>query len=346
MKVNIAKSQVVHVRNHQHPLRDRDLFLDMKEMQYVSDYKYLGCWINEFLNNKKTVYALTAAAGRSYGRIVNIFKHMGDMGYSTYCTLYESYVLPVANYAAAVWGFTDYSASQVLQNKIQRFYLGVHRFAPLRALHTEMDWLRWFEMVWYFSRLATMEEDRIPKLVLRWDIQNGLSTCASEIMAICTELGLPMPIGPYRSLLIYDIEPVERIALRKAREGWQDEAHKMSKLCTYVKVKDFADPKILVQANLSRGHQSLLAKFVSGILPLEVETGRFYRIKKELRFCKICKKKKVEDKMHFVHDCKAIKKVRKESQKSFLKSSPETKQTPRPATHCHQDHHHQTAQET
>ena len=61
----------------------KDLYLDMQEMFYVSDYKYLGCWINEFLNHSKNVDALTSAAGRSFGRIVNMFTYMGDMGYET-----------------------------------------------------------------------------------------------------------------------------------------------------------------------------------------------------------------------------------------------------------------------
>ena len=121
-------------------------------MAYVSEYKYLGCWINEFLSHKRTVDALTSATGRSFGRIVNIFKHMGDMGYETYSTLCDSYVLPVANYAARVWGFGVFPAPQVLQNRIQHFYLGVHRFAPLPATWTEMDWLdmrhlRWLEVL-------------------------------------------------------------------------------------------------------------------------------------------------------------------------------------------------------
>ena len=102
-------------------------------MMYVDDYKYLGCWVNEFLNNKKTVTSLTAAAGRSFGRIINIFKHMGDMGYETYRTLYDTYVLPVVHYASAVWGFDDHSVPQVLQNHIGRFFLSVQRFAPLAA---------------------------------------------------------------------------------------------------------------------------------------------------------------------------------------------------------------------
>ena len=93
-------------------------------MQYVEHYKYLGCWLNEHSNNQKTVEALTAAAGRSYGRIVGLFKKLGDMGYNTFVTLLQSYVFPVANYGAAVWGFEDYQAPQVLQNKISRFFSG------------------------------------------------------------------------------------------------------------------------------------------------------------------------------------------------------------------------------
>ena len=93
MAVNIRKTQVVHVRNHQRPRCSDPIFLDFRELGYVKEYKYLGCWVDKILNNEKTVEALTAAAGRSYGRIVNILKHMGDMGYETYGTLYHSYVL-------------------------------------------------------------------------------------------------------------------------------------------------------------------------------------------------------------------------------------------------------------
>ena len=110
-----------------------DLTVCGNTLKYVSDYKYLGCWVNEFLSNEKTVESLTAAAGRSFRRIVNIFKRMGDMGYKTFCTLYHSYVLLVANYAAGVWGFKNDPVPQVLQNHIEGFFLGVHRFAPLAA---------------------------------------------------------------------------------------------------------------------------------------------------------------------------------------------------------------------
>ncbi len=55
-----------------------------QEMDYVSDYKYLGCWVNEHGSTDKTVDALTAAASRSFGRIVGLFKQLGHMGYQSF----------------------------------------------------------------------------------------------------------------------------------------------------------------------------------------------------------------------------------------------------------------------
>ncbi len=86
MKVNLKKSQAVHVRNKQRPLCKNqlilnNLILNNEPMEYVTNYKYLGCCVNEHASNAKTVEALTVAAGRSFGRIVNMFKHMGNMGY-------------------------------------------------------------------------------------------------------------------------------------------------------------------------------------------------------------------------------------------------------------------------
>ena len=101
---NIKKSQVVHHIIQQRKCCTLSLLRDSKPMEYFENYKYLACWINEHGNNKKTVEALTVAAGRLYGRIVGLFKQIGDMGYHTFCILYETYILPVANYGASSRG--------------------------------------------------------------------------------------------------------------------------------------------------------------------------------------------------------------------------------------------------
>ena len=70
----------------------------------VSDYKYLGYIFNEHLNQKSTVKTLTLSANRAFGWVVTIFKKRGNLGYKTYITLYNTYTLPILNYASGVWG--------------------------------------------------------------------------------------------------------------------------------------------------------------------------------------------------------------------------------------------------
>ena len=88
------------------------------ETVFVEKYKYLGVFLQEHLSFKPTVEALTSSASRSYGRIVNMFKKLTNMGIRTYDTLYTSYVVPIMNYAAGVWGFAEFPEPQTLQNRI------------------------------------------------------------------------------------------------------------------------------------------------------------------------------------------------------------------------------------
>ncbi len=56
---------------------------------------------------------------------------------------------------------------QVLQNRVRRFYLAVHKFTPVAATQILMDWLdmkylRWCKIVRYRNRLSKMNAKRLP----------------------------------------------------------------------------------------------------------------------------------------------------------------------------------------
>ncbi len=154
MSINPTKSQALHIRNHQRPRCPNPLKCGEDDILFVESYKYLGVFFQEHLSFKTTVEALTSSASRSFGRIVYMFKRLQNMGIRMYDTLYGSYVVPIMNYGAAVWGFGDFNDPQVLQNRIIRYFMGVHKFAPTPALHIEMEWMnmrymRWVEMIRY-----------------------------------------------------------------------------------------------------------------------------------------------------------------------------------------------------
>ncbi len=241
---------------------------------------------------------------------------MGDMGYETYCTLYDSYILPVANYAAGVWGYENYPAPQVLQNRIMRFFLGVHRFAPLPALWLEMDWIniqkmRWLDLVRLYNRLVGMQQHRLPRKLFEWDCKLGGVGWVNDLVNVCNEINIQAPVS---LRYIYDLQPVKTRILRKCREEWKSAAEEMSKLSTYCNVKDFAEPALMVKCNIHRNERSLLSRLLCGILPLKVEIGRYTRKgRKEHceRLCKVCESATaVEDEIHHIFKCPALKTTR------------------------------------
>ena len=55
--------------------------------------------------------------------------------------MYESGVMTVNNYAAEIWGFKDFHCCKKVQNRAMRYYLGVHKFAPIVGMQGDMGWL-------------------------------------------------------------------------------------------------------------------------------------------------------------------------------------------------------------
>ena len=222
-------------------------------------------------------------------------------------------MLPVACYGAAVWGFPDYPAPQVLQNRIGRFYLGVHRFMAVATTNIEMDavkiqFSRWLEMARLYNRIVKMEEWRLPKVVLNWDSMSRKHGWLADMASVATDLGLPMPMS---GDFTYDLEAVHSATVQKSRQLWREEAMTKPKLCTYVEARDLDAGPCLVKLNLTRHHRSLVSKLMCGILPLEVETGRYQGVKREKRLCRVCGGKTTETEYHFLFKCKRLHKKRK-----------------------------------
>ena len=62
---------------------------------------------------------------------------------------------------------------------------------------------------------------------------------------------------------------------------------------------------------MSRKKRSILAQFRLGILPLNIETGRFRNISVNERICKFCVDNVIEDEMHFLCCCNVYADARK-----------------------------------
>ena len=140
LKVNIEKSKIMHFRSSRKRCTPYNFSFGQLELEKVPHYKYLGIFIDEHSTFQHATNVLSESAGRALSAVISKYKQFRNVGYRTYNKMYESAVIPVSDYAAEIWGYKDYPSSNKIQNRAIRFFLGVHKFAPIAAIQGDTGW--------------------------------------------------------------------------------------------------------------------------------------------------------------------------------------------------------------
>ena len=84
LKVNAEKTKVVHFRPKRKNVTSYNFVYDGNNIERVSEYKYLGVYLDEFLKYDKCTCALAESAGRALGGVITKFRNLTDCGYKTF----------------------------------------------------------------------------------------------------------------------------------------------------------------------------------------------------------------------------------------------------------------------
>ena len=91
---------------------------------------------------------------------------------------------------------------------------------------------------------------------------------------------------------------------------WDIKRYKSEKLRYYNLYKSDKSTEDYLLLNLTRYQHSIFSQFRHGILPLEIEVGRYRNVPLEDRICQLCFTA-VEDEIHFLCDCTAYSSKRR-----------------------------------
>ena len=305
MKFNCAKSNVIHFRKHSVPRTNFAFNLGGYEIDIVDNYKYLGVPMNENLDYSFTANKFASAGSRALGSIVNKYKKLNGLGYYTYTKLYNSCVCPVLDYCSEVWGYKDFSKINSVQNRALRVYLGVHQRTSNLMINGDMGWTscqtrRYIAMVRFYNRLLAMDDNRIAKRVFLWEKDLRTHGWAHEIKSLFEKIG---QLHLFDSNRKCNINRVWAELFDLSSLKWKHDVQNSAKLRTYVNFKHEFGTDPYVYKILNRGFRSVVSKFRSGTLPLEIEVGRWRGTPLEERICKLCDLGNIEDEAHFLLEC-------------------------------------------
>jgi hypothetical protein len=307
MIISNDKSEIVHFRPTRVPQTHSNFTFNDLVIRIVSVYKYLGIHLDEHLSFKDASSNLSAAASRALGYLRFKLKYLKECRYATFTKLYTSCVCPILDYSSGVWGIKSYSDIEKVQHNALRYFLGVHKFAPIDMLVGDTGWLSTFSrhklsILRLWNRLYSLPEDSIAKIIFGWDIaySNKPDTWSSHVQQILEDIGslhTPETMDFCDIALAYDIIRQQEI------DAWNDRRYNKPKLRYYNMFKiDYSHEEYL-NMNIPKYQRSIFAQFRAGILPLQVEIGRFRNIDLPERLCTLCDSGEVEDEYHLLCVC-------------------------------------------
>ena len=307
MVVNTEKTQVVHFRPTRKTPTPFEFRFGNDTLLRVPEYKYLGVHLDEHVSFKATATALAEGAGRALGAIRYRLKFLKECRTATFTKLFSSCVCPILDYASGVWGTKQFDVLERVQERAMRYFLGVPRFTPIPMLNGDMGWSSCYtrhklSVLRLWNRLVSLSSARVTNKILKWDLSYSSRPGSRTyfVKKLFTDMDMPFI---FERQIPCDLETAYHCLRSLYQDVWDAERYLKPKLRYYNLFKPDLSQEEYLSLNIPKYQRSLFAQFRGGVLPLQVEIGRFRKIPLEERLCNLCDMGQVEDEFHFLCIC-------------------------------------------
>lgn len=154
----------------------------------------------------------------------------------------------------------------------------------------------------FWNRLCRLNASRFTKKKIDWDRQytNRRGTWTYCVRHLLHSIGTP---ELFDTLAQCDIESAESSLIQLDSQDWDINRYKSQKLRYYNLYKYEKGNENYLHLNISPYQRSILAQFRCGILPLQIEIGRYRDVPLCDQLCELCDDLSVEDEIHFLCEC-------------------------------------------
>ena len=141
MVINMNKSMIIHFRRQSEAKTNSTSSVGDAHLKLTDQYVYLGLLLTEHLDYTAMAKHVSRSANGALSLVITKHKTFGSLPFYTYTRLFYSVVRSTIRYGGAIWGDRQFSCITAVQNKAERFYLGVGRYTPNAAVNGDIGWL-------------------------------------------------------------------------------------------------------------------------------------------------------------------------------------------------------------
>ena len=137
------------------------------------------------------------------------------------------------------------------------YFLGVHRFTHILALHGEVGWLpskirRWTNMIRYWNRLLLFDDYRITKLSFEMDYSRCHNNWCSDLKDVLHKIIME---HFFQSKSIINLQKAQQKLQRLYSESWIDSSEHVSRLRTYITFKNVYETEENMKLNFCKSER-------------------------------------------------------------------------------------------
>ena len=321
LEINIKKTKVMIFNKQGAVMKKFKFYFSNQDVEVTKQYTYLGFTFVPSGKKQTGIENLINKGRKAWFSIQKMLQKSKEKGVDTYLKLFDSIVKPIITYACECWG--DSLKKDVFANKIESFHtrickqiLGVSKFVNNMKVLTELGRTPLSiyiqkQMFKYLQRFPFVDKDRYLYKAFEEDSldKNGWVKNIKNTLDSYGQSNLIKNIFKViqGEISEKDYKPKHNFFLKRATDcyvqqhfyNYIDNTENQS-FFTELK-QDFIKERYL---NL---HDFEIRKAISKLRlsshKLAIVTGKWYKIEKSQRICKLCDLDKIENEFHVIFDC-------------------------------------------
>jgi hypothetical protein len=310
------------------------LYFDGKELEIVEAYKYVGCIFHTVSNVRGNVFSPQYMYAQEQAKkcMFAVLRKTSNLGLHNLTPrvamqIYDTYISPVLEYGAEIWGFgnnKETTSLEKIQLQFLKIILGVKKSTSTLALYGETGRfpiaLRFkVKQAKYWARIMGLPADNIVKLA--YNTLRELDACGYDNWV--TNIRLMLETRNLNCHWEAQESVSNREFLSEFKTGLYDdyktqwsaeirniEKHPVLRFYTRFKEEHLLEPYLFNIRDFKT--RRALSQIRLSSHCLKIETGRHSKPKLpvDARICTLCDKQAIEDEVHALNDCAAYERDR------------------------------------
>ena len=326
LEVNLKKTKIMIFNKQGSLIKKHKFFYKEKLIENVKHYKYLGFTFSlSGLDNLGTTNLLKQAK-KAWFAIQQTLTKSVNKNLETYLHLFDTQVKPIMLYACEAWADSlkhqDNIGELLRKNSMENFHiriikrlLGVHKNTTNISMLLEtgrhpISLQAHGQAIKYFLRFSSTEKPRLLQDYYDKEKSSHNDFFMKYVKKKLDNLGMT---NIWKQQLLYNKEQfkdqklIKNIKTRLKDISSQEITSTLStnpgKLSFLNQIKNTHNFESYLYIN-NFEHRRAISKIRTSSHKLEIETGRWNKIDRDLRICENCALNEVEDETHFLFECR------------------------------------------